>query len=252
MSEPSSEPSPQVTSQTGEPVEFEGEVFSPTWRWQWIEVGATLPDGTIMVPIQITSSAETTEYAALYLADDDLALAQASFDEAAKFGTPDDKNLIARALIHAGVTSYARPFAGGVRGFKLTPEFFDAIWRSESLELHNYLYALRDKHVAHSVNSMERSETVGHVTTDNSFKFLATNPSGVGVIRQSMIGLPMAKLRQCPIHIAEMRARIEARTKELEPVIHAQMLSQLTVGKRVALVPLVEFPDRGKVGKRRG
>jgi hypothetical protein len=159
--------------------------------------------------------------------------------------------MIAKGLIHAAVIAYARPFANGVRGFRLTPEFFGDAWTDAAHQLHDYLYALRDKHVAHSVNDFERATTVGVVVTDKSFRLLGTNPSGVGVTKLSMVGLPMSNLKLCPAHIGGMISLIESRIAELRATIHQQIRPLLQVGEIIEMAPLFAFADRSKVGERR-
>lgn len=105
-----------------------------------------------------------------------------------------------KALIHAGVVAYARPFSGGVRGWRGDKEYFSPAWTPEVVSLHEYLYSLRDKHVAHSVNAFERATACGVVVLDQSLRLVDTNPSGVGLTKLSMVGLPMAKLRACGPH----------------------------------------------------
>ena len=118
-------------------------------------MSAEIAAGNVIAPISLPVSAEATEHASLHLALDDLTLARECFSEALKLGLPNNDNVISKGLIHAAVISYARPFANGVRGFRLTPKFFAALWIGAEQEFHDYLYALRDKHVAHSVNDFE-------------------------------------------------------------------------------------------------
>ncbi|WP_426050970.1 hypothetical protein [Brevundimonas sp. SL161] len=240
-----------MNENAGNVFEQEGELFSPTWSFTWIETGATVAPGTIIAPITLPTSAETVEHASLHLASDDLTLARDCFGEALKFGLPDNANSIAKGLIHAAVISYARPFASGVRGFRLTSQFFAAVWTEGDHQTHDYLCTLRDKHVAHSVNDFERATTVGVVVTDQSFHLLGTNPSGVGVTKLSMVGLPMSKLNLCSAHLDGMIAVIEARIAALRVTIHQQTHSLLAVGKRIEMAPLATFADRSKIAERR-
>ncbi|RVT93147.1 hypothetical protein [Sphingomonas crocodyli] len=235
----------------GELLEFEGEMFEPTWITKWIETGKEIAAGTLIVPVALCESDKTIEHAALHLAADDLNLARQSFEEAAKLGLPNNENSLSKALIHAAIMAYARSFAGGVRGFRLNTEFFEAIWGSADIELHAYLYNLRDKHVAHSVNDFERATTVGVVVADQSWRLLGTNPSGVGVTKLSMVGLPMSKLKLCPAHIEVMMVRITDRIAELDQAIYAEFRAGLAVGELVKPAPLVTLPDRSKVAERR-
>ena len=232
-------------------VEFEGELFSTTWHSKWIETGKQIEVGTLIVPIALAASVETVEHAALHLAVDDLGLALTSFVEAAKLGLPDSDNALSKALIHAAIMSYARSFAGGVRGFRLDVAFFSTTWEAADVELHDYLYNLRDKHVAHSVNDFERATTVGVIVSDRSFRLLDTNPSGIGVTKLSMVGLPMSKLKLCPQHIEQMIRRIEQRIAQLAEEIHVRMRAELTVGEVVKPAPLMTMPNRAQIAERR-
>lgn len=240
-----------MPEQVGEFVEQDGELFSPTWSFTWIETGATIAEGTLIAPVALPAGDDTVEHASLHLALDDLALARACLLEASKLGVPNNEDMIAKGLIHAAVIAYARPFANGVRGFHLTPSFFDGHWGEAEVHLHEYLYALRDKHVAHSVNDFERATTVGVVVTDKSFRLIDTNPSGVGVTKLSMVGLPMSKLRLCPDHIGSMISKIESRIVELRAIIHERTRSLLRVGEPIEIAPVMTLADRSKIAERR-
>ncbi|ACL95842.2 hypothetical protein [Caulobacter vibrioides] len=232
-------------------VEFEGELFSSTWLMKWIETGNEIAAGVLIAPVPLEQTSEAIEYAALSLAADDLRLAQVSFAEAYKLGMPSSANVLSKALIHAAIMSYARSFTGGVRGFRLDAKFFSPIWDAVDVELHDYLYNLRDKHVAHSVNDFERATAVGVVVADQSFRLLNTNPSGVGVVKMSMVGLPLSKLKLCRSHIERMVAHIDQRAANLELMIHRQMRAGLTVGEMVEVAPILITPDRSKIAERR-
>lgn len=228
----------------------EGEALSPTFEIVWVEVGGEIGAGQTIAPMYLTATALTEEYSGLHLCVEDLRLAHSCLVEAVKFGIPDSSNHAGRALIHAGIISYARPFATGVRSVRLSPGYFAEIWTANEADLHQYLYTMRQKHIAHSVNNFEQAITVGIVIVDESHRLLTTNPSGIGVMKLSMVGLPMAKLRECPDHIAQMISRIERRIAELRPEIHAEMRPMLSVGDQIKLAPMT-IPDRSKVSERR-
>ncbi len=71
----------------------------------------------------------------------------------------DIEDYVDRALWIAALITYARCFGGGVRHplpislFKRTPGM-------DYTDLHNYYYSMRDKHAAHSVNSLEAHDAV--------------------------------------------------------------------------------------------
>lgn len=68
------------------------------------------------------------------------------------------------ALSTATAVAYGRCFATGVRGRlnSLVPEMPDQPLR----ELHDFLIALRNKHVAHSVNAFEENSVGVHISSD--------------------------------------------------------------------------------------
>lgn len=234
-----------------EPDNGEGERLHANWQFSWIETGNEIAAGALIVPIAVQTSDVVVEHASLHLAADDLRLAQESFVEAAKPSVSDGQGNLSKALIHAGIISYARPFVGGVRGFRLSAEFFSMIWNTGDIDRHKYLYTLRDKHVAHSVNDFERAATVGVVVTDASYRLWDTNPSGVGVVKQSIVGLTKPMLQDCPRHIERMLELVDTRIVELRQLIHAEMRSQLTLGDIMKLTPLVKSPNRSKIAVQR-
>ncbi len=65
--------------------------------------------------------------------------------------------LVAEALWSAAVIAYARCFKDGKRKYRPQPADIEALGlEGEVLDFHNLILALRDKHVAHSVNPFEQ------------------------------------------------------------------------------------------------
>lgn len=228
-----------------------GEEFRMELSAGWIVVGEEIAAGTPIVPIIIPVTDETNQLAALHLAKQDLSFALFCFNEANKHGLPSESNPISKALINAGTISYARIFSNNVRIFKLTTDYFSEIWGTTGLGLHNYLYNLRDKHIAHSVNDFERADAVGVVTIDNNSQLLSTNPCGVGVVLTASIGMPFVKLQECPIHLEKMIELIDQKILGLRTEICKQFHPTLKVGQRVEIHPMGKVPNRGKIAKRR-
>ncbi len=97
------------------------------------------------------------EFADLHMVANDLSFALECLKEANKIGLPDSDNLLSKALIFSAVVAYARPFKTGVRELKMDITYYSGIPTFKA-DVHEYLIAMRDKHVAHSVNEFERSK----------------------------------------------------------------------------------------------
>jgi len=229
-------------------VEFQGQILHPSWTFQWVDT-AQIDAGEFIVPIEINSN-HADEFAALHLIKGDLEFSAQCLSEARKFGTPDSSKISAKAMIFAGLVSYARPFDMGARRFKLTPEMFDTIWDAKSKELHAYLCDLRNKHIAHSVNDCERCDTVGVIVTkpDNTRK---PDISGVGVTILTSIGLTKEKLSAADVHIGTILNFVKERIDTLRPLIHDDMKARLASGSNWRPAPIVRFPKPESVFKKR-
>lgn len=232
-------------------VEHDGEIFAPSLTYNFIDAGK-IDAGDLMMPIKMPVTELSLEHGALHLSRGDLLLARTCFAEALEIGIPNSEDATSRALIHAAVMFYARPFATGARKFRLNPEFFAEAWGVLDVERHNYLRHLRDKHVAHSVNDFEDATTVGIVIVDRTSQRVRKQPSGVGVIKWSMVGLPLSRLRTCPGHIDRMLDRIDARVGELDLKIHAMVKEHIERGDAVEAAPLFRMPKRERISKSRG
>lgn len=98
---------------------------------------------------------------------------------------PVDHHLI-DALSTASVVRYCRCFEGGVRA-KLARESITAI-DPRFVEFHNYLFALRQKHLVHSVNEFEEN----CVTVTISEPPTAREVLGIGISGGRVAGLDKA------------------------------------------------------------
>jgi hypothetical protein len=131
-----------------------GEKLSPHWTYNFFDL-PRIEAGEYIVPAKIDSVAGR-EFAALQLVHNDISFALECLQEADKMGVPDSQNLRSKSLIFSAVVAYARPFKTGVREIRMEESSFAAAGQEFNLDLHNYLIAVRDKHVAHSVNEFEQ------------------------------------------------------------------------------------------------
>jgi hypothetical protein len=219
--------------------ENQGQIYQSQIHFRWVEVGPTVEAGSKIPPIQIRSE-HAIGFAALHLIVHDFEFALECFRRAYALGRPDAANIESKAFINAGVMSYARAFAQTVRGIRLSSEMFASVWNDEDNELHDFIYDLRDKHIAHSVNEFERCEPAGMIvfTPDGHVQ---EGISGVGVVLQTVIGLPLQRLEMAVHHVEHCINYIEARIEELRPLVHADMKADMP--DEMELVPMVKFND---------
>jgi hypothetical protein len=69
----------------------------------------------------------------------------------------DEPVIVRKSLWNAALVAYARSFATGVRGTRLSTDMFNVLGEKalDAVEAHDYFLAQRNKHVAHSVNRLE-------------------------------------------------------------------------------------------------
>jgi hypothetical protein len=225
--------------------EKEGQRFKVQMIYRFVETG-TIPAGYRITPIELNTE-NGHGFAALHLAIHDFEFALECFKRAHELGRPDETNVECKALINAGVTSYARPFSEGVRGVRLDPEMFTEVWGEDDVELHNFLFDVRNKHIAHSVNEFERCETVGMVVFSPERQMLE-GVSGVGVILYSRIGINAQKLEKAIHHTEFCINHLNHKLDDLRPDVHAEMKADLRNGWKIA--PLMKLDDPGKEAVR--
>ena len=99
----------------------------------------------------------------------DLAFAEECLRAADEVGIPDNSKLHSKALIFSGVVGYARCFKTGVRALTLDPGDLTARGAPFDYDSHRYVIALRDKHVAHSVNDFEQCDAIAVMENLNRY-----------------------------------------------------------------------------------
>jgi hypothetical protein len=219
--------------------ENRGQLYQSQMHLRWVETGPTIEAGSKIPPIRIRSE-HAVGFAALHLVVHDFEFALECFKRAYALGRPDAANMESKAFINAGVMSYARAFAQTARSVRLSPDMFVSVWNDEDTELHDFLYDLRDKHIAHSVNEFERCEAAGMIVYTPE-GLIQEGVSGVGVVLQTVIGLPLQRLEMAVHHVEHCINFIKIRIDELRPLVHADMKAEMPDG--MELVPMVSFND---------
>lgn len=226
---------------------IKGEAISPECSFTWINPGP-IEAGEYIVPVKLSSAAART-FAALHLILGDLEFAEECLKLADNLGIPDNRNLHSKALIFSGVVTYARCFKSGVREFKLNSD--DLIAKSAPFDndIHQYLIALRDKHVAHSVNEFEQCDAIA-VMIGKPGSTLRYG-SGIGVTKNQTIGISRALVLKAISHINALRQFLESEIPALREALDAEFQADLAKTIKLEMAPIVKLTDRSKIAERR-
>lgn len=239
--DPSTTPLP---SQIGE---HRGQHFEASWKFRFVET-REIPAGHRIIPIEAHTE-NAHGFAALHLAVHDMEFALACLEQAAALGRPDASKVESKAFIFAGVVAYNRSFVENVRGVRLGHDVFAHVWNDDDRELHDYLFGLRNKHIAHSINSFERCDPVGVIVLEPEVDILLEGVSGVGVTLLNFVGINKQKLDASIHHIQRCLSVLNKRIDELRPLVHAEMMAELRNGWKMA--PAARIPDAKEVGLKR-
>ena len=165
-----------------------------------------------------------------------------------KIGVPDHTDLSSRSLIFSGAVAYARPFKTGVREIKLNIEMFAEVAGVDP-DCHSHLIALRDKHVAHSVNEFERCSTVA---------IMVQPPGGdwryggaIGTIEQHSVGLNRTMVQFAVSHITAMIGFLSDTIEKKRVELNAEFATRIVADGRWEMAPLYTVSDRTKIATRR-
>jgi hypothetical protein len=225
----------------------QGELFSAECSFTWISPGP-IEAGESIIPAKLTSVAART-FAALHLILGDLEFAEECLRAADNLGIPDNSNLHSKALIFSGVVVYARCFNSGVRALKLVPGDLTARGAPFDGTTHQYLIALRDKHVSHSVNDFEQCNAIavmigkpGSVWRDGS---------GIGVTKQQTVGISRALVLKAISHINALRLFLESELPAQRESLHAEFQANLAKTGMWEMAPIAKLSDRSRVAERR-
>jgi hypothetical protein len=223
-----------------------GEIVAPEWSFRWIVEGQ-VDAGTMIAPAKLNSEL-ARRFADLHLVIDDLSFALDCLTEADKLGMPDPNNLASKALIFSGAVAYARCFHSGVRSVRLNPQDFVGTSVPFDHEIHDYVFELRNKHVAHSVNEFERCVASAVVVRAPKASWVAR---GIGVTIQKNIGISRAQLRRAASHIGALRDHLLAEVEALRLTLFEEFTASFREGGGWKMVPILRKVERTKVAKRR-
>ncbi len=224
----------------------EGERISPHWTFAYVDL-TPIPAGAKIAPAKIGTQA-AREFAALQLVLNDLVFARDAFIEADKIGVPDANNTVSKALIFSALVAYARPFKTGVRELKLDASVFTGSGHPFNLELHDFLVAVRDKHVAHSVNEFEMSEAVGIMVGPEQEPWRA---QGIGFTATIAIGLNRKILRAPIAQTESMIAALNSFSDQKRIQLFGDFQAKYAEDGKWEMAPAFKFPMRGNAAKRR-
>jgi hypothetical protein len=228
------------------PTEFsKAEHQSPQWQFQFLDT-TTIDAGEMIVPAKLSGDL-AREFAEWHMIGEDLSFALDCLTESDRLGLPDSENLHSKALIFSAVVAYARPFKTSVRSLRMDPGYFSSL-SSFSAETHDYLIAVRDKHIAHSVNDFERSDATGVMVGTPQTKW---RPAGVGVTMMQTIGLSRRIVEQAIIQIADMRQVVTDHIDRIRPELFQIFCAEYAREGKWEMARFVQFPNRGNVQKRR-
>lgn len=115
-------------------------------------------------------------------------------------------------------------------------------------DVHKYLIAIRDKHVVHSVNEFEQSKATGVMVGTPQGEW---RPAGVGVTQAYHIGLSGKIVKHAIAQITDMLGRISADIDKKRPELFQEFSAKFAKDGKWEMAPIVQFPDRENVAKRR-
>lgn len=228
-------------------ISTQGEAFSTVYSYTWINPGP-IETGEALVPARLNSQAARA-FAALHLILGDLAFAEDCLKAANDIGIPDDKNYHSKALIFSGVVGYARSFKSGVRELTLNPADLHGKGAPFDGEIHEYIIALRDKHIAHSVNDFERCESIAIVVGKPGGEW--RDASAVGVAMKQSIGISKVRIQRAVEHINALRGFLEADLASQRVVLHDEFRANFDQTGKWDMAPIPIFSDRSKISERR-
>jgi hypothetical protein len=222
------------------------ERSAPQITFTWIDPGP-IEAGEHIRPAKLNGEL-ARKFAALHLIIDDLAFALDCMVEANKLGVPDATNLHSKALIFSAVVGYSRCFKSGVREVRLEPKGLEAAGVTFDHEIHEFLVALRDKHIAHSVNEFENC---------GAFAIVVGRPetgwrdgSAVGVNLQKNVGVSRELLQKAMSHIEALKGCLATKLEAQRLELYSEFKTAFAAGGHWEMVP-IRVPDRENVSKRR-
>jgi len=228
-------------------ISTQGETLSVEASFVWIDP-RPIAAGETIAPAKLTSHA-ALEFAALHLILGDLEFAEECLKAANEIGMPNAKDFQQKALIFSGVVGYGRCFKSGVRVLTLNPAVLHGEGAPFDDEIHKYLIALRDKHVAHSVNDFEQCEAIAIVIGRPGAQW--RDGSAIGVAKKQSIGISKALIQRAILHISAVREHLEAEIPAHRLGLHTEFLATFQKTGQWEMAPLMKLSDRSKLAERR-
>jgi hypothetical protein len=225
----------------------QGESFSAVCSFTLIDP-SLFGAGECIVTARL-HSAKARTFAALNLILGDLEFAEECLKAADDIGIPDNSNLQSKAYIVSGVIGYARCFTTGVRALKLVPNDLTSKGAPFDYSIHKYLIALRDKHIAHSVNDFEQCDAIAVMIGKPGSEY--RYGGGIGATKQQTVGINRTLVRKAIFHINELRQFLESELQIQREALHVEFQDNLAKTGEWEMAPIVKFSDRSKVAERR-
>lgn len=136
------------------------------------------------------------------------------------------------ALSEAAVVRYARCFTNGTR-VNLDPSLLGPNAR----EVHNWLWNLRNKHVAHSVNEFESWSVIVHVVEPPDPAAVHHVSMGAGRVGGLSPDLVESLLSLCDITLEHLRPRIERLRASVEEAVLSRPIDEVYSWRQPAPFP---------------
>ena len=222
-----------------------GESVRIDWTYTWIDP-KRIEAGELLAPVKLSSEL-AGKFAAMHLVLEDLNFALESFEAADRLGIPNVGELHSKALIFSGVVAYARCFGSGVRE-RVDFKSYQAQHLDLDEEIHEYLMALRNKHVAHSVNSFEVCTAIAMIVGDPQKGW--REASAIGVSKQLQVGITATQLKKAVEHLSKLRSYVASTLEVQRLKLYDEFRAEYAAGKQFPMAPLYAVADRDRVSER--
>lgn len=229
---------------TGENPETDGERFSATVEVSFGPTPGEIPAGTQLVNVEVDTPT-AWQMSDIYGIREDLRFSLACFRQVEAMGIPNANDTISRACVASAILFYARPFGTGVRTRLSQADLADI--PNFDLPLHDFLVAVRDKHIAHAVNAFEHSQPIALVVAKPGELWASGHAAGVSytpstglngiIVRQSIVHVE-ALVDYLGAEIGKLRNKVIADFEEafqehpLKPAAWVKALERESVAKK--------------------
>ena len=143
----------------------------------------------------------------------------------------------------AALVRYCRTFAGGVRNPQLGSDALASLTKDQR-EKHDRLQAIRDKHVAHSVNSFEESQPVARYCVE---RVREEGVTSVDCNHSEIVGLGYEDVSDiielCTRLLTYVDERLREEKARLLPIVRALPIEQVLAGEQYNGIT-ADNPDR--------